>query len=80
MKHHYPDCQGGPSCECDEREETEIVNLTTVGQLIDELRWARDCYGSQAKVAISGFDECEISVVSNEQRDEYPEADILLES
>jgi len=24
MKHHYPDCQGGPDCECDERERREI--------------------------------------------------------
>ena len=20
MKHHYPDCQGGPDCRCDERD------------------------------------------------------------
>ena len=23
MKHHYPDCQGGPDCNCDERESGE---------------------------------------------------------
>lgn len=24
MKHHYPDCQGGPDCNCDERERCEL--------------------------------------------------------
>jgi hypothetical protein len=54
--------------------------LTTIEELIEELEWAGTCYGPKAKIAIAGFDECKISVVSNEQRDEYPGADVLLES
>ena len=29
MKHHYPDCQGGPDCRCDERDSQDSGDLFT---------------------------------------------------
>lgn len=31
MKHHYPDCTGGPDCDCDERDafEKAALKITT---------------------------------------------------
>jgi len=30
MKHHYPNCQGGPDCNCDERESEENEALAAM--------------------------------------------------
>ena len=81
MNNHHPTCKLGPDCDCAEREQSEKENnLTTIAQLIEELEWAKDCYGSNAKVSIAGFRPAPISVVSNEQLDEYPASTVLLES
>ena len=33
MKHHYPDCQGGPSCDCDDRENEEEDHCDVAGTI-----------------------------------------------
>lgn len=55
MKHHYPDCQGGPDCNCCEREQDSRAlpcSLCGVAPHLPELR--TDASGNHSTAAIIG--------------------------
>ncbi len=38
MNHHYPDCQGGPDCDCDEREQFDVHRFVRLEVDVIEIR------------------------------------------